>query len=452
MAVFAALLLLLCVFGGILWNYTRLNTIPGPLLAGLSDIWSQCLKSSPRYAYRLQRLHRKYGEVVRIGPKTVSVTDPSNIFWLDAACPQSYVDEPEGATVNSQLKSNHRVYLDEQTDDGPQHNDKKDLVLDFLKAIRKQRTMKLTVFRDFATDIVGRMFVGDLEDDRAAPMRTGSNQMDRCRFTTSLDHIMFKNPVAKLKRKRNKSLRWVSCAVTHSRWDDASIFEVLPETGRKTFLQAETREYGGPYASLIVKGADCMVAAFVSVFRHLLKCPTAMSQLQHEVDNAFRNLTLSDILQQETELHALSFLDAVIKESMRLALRFDYLRDVPAGGLAVLGHYLPEGTVVQFHSEALRNNRTIFGEDVSDFRPQRWLQADLDQWQRKQMEALLFLRPNMPNSAKARAAWLELKRAAALIILKFDLRPLNYEEVFIQDAVSREQEYEILVNFTPRMH
>ncbi|KAH1549994.1 hypothetical protein KXV92_009287 [Aspergillus fumigatus] len=420
MAVFAALLLILCVFSGILWNYTRLNTLPGPLLAVLSDIWSQCFKLSPGYAYRLEHLHRKYGEVVRTGPKTVSVSDPSIVFWLDAACPQrskksfldSYVDEPEEAIVNSRLKSDHRIYLDEQTDDGPQHHDEiKNLVLNFLRAIRKQHTMKLTVFRNFATDIVGRMFVGDLGDDRAAPIGT------------------------------------------YSRWNDASIVDVLPETGRKTILQAETREYDGPYDSLIVNGADCVAAAFVSMFRHLFKCPTAMFQLQDEVDNAFRNLTISDVLHQETELHALPFLDAVMKESMRLAMKFDYRRAVPAGGLAVLGHYVPERTVVQFHSEALKNNRTTFGEDVSDFRPQRWLQADLDQWQRTRMEeALLFLRPNIPNSAEARAAWLELKRAAALIIWKFDLHPLNYEEVFIQDAVSPEQEYEIMVNFTPRMH
>jgi hypothetical protein len=111
-----------------------------------------------------------------------------------------------------------------------------------------------------------------------------------------------------------------------------------------------------------------------------------------------------------------------MKESMRLAMRFDYRRDVPAGGIAVLGHYLPEGTVVQFHSETLRNNHTIFGEDVSSFRPQRWLQTDLDRQQLRRMEAaLLVLRPNMPNFAKARAAWLELKRAVALIIWKFDV-------------------------------
>jgi hypothetical protein len=111
-----------------------------------------------------------------------------------------------------------------------------------------------------------------------------------------------------------------------------------------------------------------------------------------------------------------------MKESMRLAMRFDYRRDVPAGGIAVLGHYLPEGTVVQFHSETLTNNHAIFGEDVSSFRPQRWLQADLDRQQLRRMEAaLLVLRPNMPSSVKARAAWLELKRAAALIVWKFDV-------------------------------
>ncbi|KAF4243683.1 hypothetical protein CNMCM6805_000406 [Aspergillus fumigatiaffinis] len=457
MAVLAVSLLILCVFGSILWNYTRLNTIPGPLLAGLSDVCSQCLKSSPRYAYRLERLHRKYGEVVRIGPKTVSVSDPSTVFWLDAACPQrsksfldSYVDGPEGGTVHSRLKSNHRVSLDEQTDDGPQI---KGLVLDFLRAIRKQRTLKLAVFRTFATDIVRRMFVDDLDNDQAAAMGTGTNPTDTCRFTASLEHIMFKSPIAKLKRKRNNSLIWVTCTGTYSGWNEASIFEVLPETGRRTFLQAGPREDADPHASLIAKGADCMIAAFVSVFLHLVKCPTAMSQLKREVDIAFCKEVLSDILQKETELRTLPFLDAVMNESMRLAVRFDYRRDVPSGGIAVLGHYLPEGTVILFHSETLTNNHTIFGEDVSSFRPQRWLQADLDQQQLRRMdEALLVLRPNMPNSAKARAAWLELKRAVALIIWKFDLHPINLDEVSTQDAASPEQEYNILVKFTPRIH
>ncbi|GIK06011.1 hypothetical protein Aspvir_010129 [Aspergillus viridinutans] len=478
MAVLAVFILILCVFGGILWNYTRLNSIPGPLLAGLSDIWWECLKSSPRYAYRLERLHRRYGEVVRVGPKTVSVSDPSAVFRSDAACSRrsqvfitlskkmdymlrftesfldSYVEEPEGVIVNARLKSSGHVYPDKQRDHAFKHHDKiKDLVLDFLRAIRKQRTLKLAVFRSFATDIVGRMFVDDLDNDRAAPTGTGPNHTDPCRFTTSLDHIMFKSPVAKLKRKRNKSLRWVACAGTYSGWNDVSTFDVLPETGRGIFPWAEIREYGDRHASLSIKQADCMIDAFVSVFLHLIKCPTAMSQLQHELDSAFRKVALSDILQQEMESHALPILDAVMKESMRLAMGFDYRRDVPAGGVVALGHDLPEGTVVRFHSESIRNNHAIYGEDVSSFRPHRWLQADLDQRQRKRMEeGLLVLRPNLPNATKARAAWLELKRAVALVIWKFDLHRINNDEVSIQDAASPEHEYNILLNFTPRMH
>jgi hypothetical protein len=452
MAVLAVLILILCVFVGVLWNYTQLNSIPGPLLAGLSEIWWVCLKSSPRYAYRLERLHRKYGEVVRIGPKTVSISDPSTVYWLDATCARrskvlitflpklmdymlrfpklfldSYVDESEGGTANPRLKCNDLLYQNERRDHEFQHHDKtKDLVLDFLRAIRKQRTLKLAVFRSFATDIVGRMLVDDLDNDRAAPKGTGSNHTDRCRFTTSLDYIMFKSPVAKLKRKRNNSLTWVSCTGPYSGWNDASTYHVLPETGKRTSPRAETRGYGDVDASVIVNGADCMIAAFLSVFLHFLKCPTAMSQLKHEVDMAFRKVALSDILQQEMESYFLPFLDAAMKESMRLVMGFDYRRDVPAGGVEVSGHYLPEGTVVQFHSDSIRNNRAIYGEDVSSFRPRRWLRADLDQRQRKRMEGgLLVLRSNMPNATKARAAWLELKRAVALIIWKFDVSAVD---------------------------
>ncbi|KAF7163048.1 hypothetical protein CNMCM5623_008068 [Aspergillus felis] len=366
----------------------------------------------------------------------------------------SYVDEPEGEIVNDRLKSNDLVYLDEQRDHAFQHHDKiKDLVLDFLRAIRKQRTLKLAVFRSFATDIVGLMFADDLDNDRAAPTRTGSNHTDRRRSTVSLDHIMFKSPVAKLKRKRNNSLAWVSCTGTYPGWNDRPTFDVSSATGKRTFPRAETHGYGDPDASVIVNGADCMIAAFVSVFLHLFKCPTAMSQLKHEVDIAFSKAALSGILQQEVESHVLPFLDAVMKESMRLAMRFDYRRDVPAEGVVVSGQYLPEGTVVHILSESIRNNRAIYGEDVSSFRPQRWLQANLDQRQRKRMEkALLVLRPNMPNATKARAAWLELKRIVALIIWKFDLHPINYDEVSIQDAAPPGQEYDVLVNFTSRMH
>ncbi|RHZ62557.1 putative cytochrome P450 monooxygenase [Aspergillus thermomutatus] len=458
MAVLAILLLIFTVLGALLWNYTRLNSIPGPLLAGLSDIWWECLKSSPQYACRLDRLHQEYGEVVRIGPSTVSISDPSAVFWLDA-CPRrlkfldSYVDESEEGTVNARLRSNDRVDLNALADHAFQHHDKiKDLVLDFCRAVRKQHTLKLAVFRPFATDIVGHMFLDDL-DNQAAPMPTGSNHTDGCRFTTFLDHNMFKSPIAKLKRKHNNSLPWVSCTGASSGLNDASIFELLPETGRRTLLRAETRQYGDPHASLNLTRAECMIAAFVSVFLHLLKCPTAMCQLKHEVDVAFGKAALSDIRQEETGSPVLPFLDAVMKESMRLGMEFDYRSHVPAGGVAVSGHYLPEGTVVQFHSETLRNNRTIYGEDVSSFRPQRWLQADLDPRQRNRMEeGLLVLRLSMQSSAKARSAWLELKRAVALIIWSFDLHPVNNDEVSIQDPAPPEQEYNILVNFTPRMH
>lgn len=67
--------------GRMLWNrwYTGLNHIPGPLLQSLTQlprvyqVWTGRI-----HEYDLQ-LHQKYGAIVRIGPKLVSIADRNEI-------------------------------------------------------------------------------------------------------------------------------------------------------------------------------------------------------------------------------------------------------------------------------------------------------------------------------------------------------------------------------------
>lgn len=57
----------------------RLNHIPGPFLAAFTDywrlfvVWGRC----PEVTHR--QLHEKYGDLVRIGPKTVLVADRDSV-------------------------------------------------------------------------------------------------------------------------------------------------------------------------------------------------------------------------------------------------------------------------------------------------------------------------------------------------------------------------------------
>lgn len=54
-----------------------LKKIPGPFLAKFSNIWRLVNHYGQTHIETQKRLHAKYGDVVRLGPTTVSVADPS---------------------------------------------------------------------------------------------------------------------------------------------------------------------------------------------------------------------------------------------------------------------------------------------------------------------------------------------------------------------------------------
>ena len=57
--------------------YNDLNKYPGPFVASLTDWWRflDVYKSRPELTH--QALHAKYGDVVRLGPNTLSFADPA---------------------------------------------------------------------------------------------------------------------------------------------------------------------------------------------------------------------------------------------------------------------------------------------------------------------------------------------------------------------------------------
>lgn len=54
-----------------------LNKYPGPFLASLTDWWRFFDVKGCRPEVTHQKLHAKYGDVVRLGPNTLSFADPA---------------------------------------------------------------------------------------------------------------------------------------------------------------------------------------------------------------------------------------------------------------------------------------------------------------------------------------------------------------------------------------
>ena len=56
-----------------------LDDIPGPLVAGYTNLWRLYVARGRRPELEHIRLHEKYGNLVRLGPRVVSVADPEAI-------------------------------------------------------------------------------------------------------------------------------------------------------------------------------------------------------------------------------------------------------------------------------------------------------------------------------------------------------------------------------------
>lgn len=57
-------------------------------------------------------------------------------------------------------------------------------------------------------------------------------------------------------------------------------------------------------------------------------------------------------------------------------------RVVPPEGFEVCGKYIPGGSVVGANAWVIHRNEEVYGEDVEEFRPERWLQDNVSDMHR----------------------------------------------------------------------
>lgn len=59
--------------------FSPLRKIPGPFWAGLTDLWRLLMVLRGRPHEEQRALHDKYGDVVRLGPNTLSFSNPQAV-------------------------------------------------------------------------------------------------------------------------------------------------------------------------------------------------------------------------------------------------------------------------------------------------------------------------------------------------------------------------------------
>lgn len=124
-------------------------------------------------------------------------------------------------------------------------------------------------------------------------------------------------------------------------------------------------------------GVDSTAATMRTIFYHLMKNPETMKKAQAEIDAAFADGTLSHPIMYNKAIK-LPYLQAVIKEAARIypAWQVPMPRVSPAQGLELSGIHIPAGFIAGMSPACVQRDKTVFGDDANEFKPERWLESE----------------------------------------------------------------------------
>ncbi|KAI1385039.1 cytochrome P450 [Hypoxylon trugodes] len=143
--------------------------------------------------------------------------------------------------------------------------------------------------------------------------------------------------------------------------------------------------------TFLFAGHDTTSTTIIWCIYELTRTPHAMKSVHAELDNLFgpggaRNPTVvrEKLLAPNGEgiIHGMTYISAVIKEVLRLHPPAGSIRkSEPGTGFTVStpdGEYNLDGNWVYLNHTIIHRDRTVFGETADDFRPERWLQPQIE--------------------------------------------------------------------------
>ncbi|KAJ5578689.1 uncharacterized protein N7459_007653 [Penicillium hispanicum] len=411
-----------------------LNKYPGPLLASLTDLWRFFDVYGRRPEITHRSLHGKFGDVVRLGPNTLSFSDPralKTIYGLNKGFTKS-----EFYVVQQSIAKGHRLQSLFSSTDNDFHAKFRRCVnsafsmstlvqyepfVDNTTKLFLEQTRDIYVDKSegcdfpqwlqfYAFDVIGEITYGKrhgfVENNKDIDGIVGYLSwlflyvapVGQIPF---LDRLLLKNPIYL------KLSQWgfIDATFPVARFASNRMSERIPELAKQKLDPSSATNSAAKSPDLLSKflaahqahpefmtetlvqtmavsmafaGSETTAISLSAVFYFLLKHPPALARLRAEIDDAGRSGHFADTdtgLVTWHESQRLPYLDACIKEAFRLhpAAGLPLERVVPEGGADIAGHFVPGGTIVGCSAWLIHMNKAIFGEDAEVYRPERWL-------------------------------------------------------------------------------
>ncbi|KAI6900568.1 hypothetical protein KC334_g8554, partial [Hortaea werneckii] len=174
--------------------------------------------------------------------------------------------------------------------------------------------------------------------------------------------------------------------------------------------------------------------------------PPILERLLAEAKAAIKAGEVSRPIIQDSEARQLPYLQACIKEGLRIYPPVTGLmaKMVPHGGAIInvngVDKFAPTGTQIGWNSWSMMRDPDIFGPDVEMYRPERWLPMDASEKEygriAKMTETVgLCFGYGRFGCLGRGVATMELNKAVLEILLRFNLQPCSLAKPFNEMVV-----------------
>ncbi|THX98745.1 cytochrome P450 [Aureobasidium pullulans] len=387
-----------------------LASVPGPFWASLSRLWITKHSWDGDMHRTMIALHEKHGPIVRNGPNEVSIADLSAIktiygagtkfrksdwysVWQGHRKFDLFAEKDEKLHGKQRSLISSAYSMTSLKDLEPYVDDSVKRFLDAMSERQNQVVDMGKWAQLFAFDVIGEItfsksfgFMDAQADDGSFAQIEGALQsaawIGQVPWLYWLhDRLMpiIGNRLAL--NNRHGSLRTLAVKEISARMDRGSerkdILSKLHKAQSDKPGELDDNAVISMATSNIFAGSDTTAISTRAIIYYLLKNPQYKQRLIEEIDDFRRQGKLSNPVKL-AEADAMPYLQAVMYEALRChpAVGMSLPRVTPAGGATIANTFIPGGTVVGANPWVIHRNKEVYGEDVEDFRPDRWLKED----------------------------------------------------------------------------
>ncbi|EFX04226.1 benzoate 4-monooxygenase cytochrome p450 [Grosmannia clavigera kw1407] len=478
----ATVLVVVLVWFLVIHFTSPLRTFPGPFWARWTNIWRLYQVSTDKYQWTIKRLHEKYGPVVRIGPNLLDLDYPEliqTLYSTDGKWNKTEFYQSLSVVVDGKIT--HDVF---STSNQAEHARMKRPIVKYysMSSVLKLETRANDVLSDLCRHLEHRFMDGENEgkdcnfgewiafytwdfisaatlSTRFGFMEKADDVDDTIRISDKgihyfamvgqmpfLDFLLAKNPIKRIGPPNLQNANRIALEHMFGRFkEDLDSKEVETRDFLDHFIEAKKMAPDSVDENLImcsllvnlIAGADTTATTLRAIFHFLMTNPHTLKKLEQEVLAA--NFEPEGVVPYSSA-RALPYLDAVIRESMRMhpAVCMPLERYVPDSGLTLPdGSFVPSGTAVGINPYIVGRNEGVWGPDANEFLPERWLKndgEDNDTYKRRlrQMNAADLAFGGGSRICLGRnVALLEIYKVVATLVLRYKILPSKVPKEFV---------------------